>query len=394
MSAVMTDLLARIHGRDLMLGVSLVCAVMLLLRGDRGSRRWLGAGALAVLGLVLFVGGPPPAIAALAVALLLLDPRDALQSECAAKLLWTLGPAVALAACGNLLLVAATGADRPLEQWGVLALGLEARFLWSSALGLSLLLGPVLLGAPPFHFWVADLLQGGRAWLGPLTIVALQCAGASWLDARLADIASFEAGADAAQAVLRVSVAAGLLAGAFTLWVQRRPERRVGTLASLQGALLIAGFAQGAPPEAGWVARWTAHLAVAMMGAATLSRFLPVATGLDTPPGAMARHHSLSTLAGLVSWFSLAGLPGTPGSLLWLEVAHGLMRAGLSGLLIALAVAWLVALGACFQQARETFGLALTPSASEGRPPGEVRLVLWLAAAAVVGLVLLPLRWS
>jgi NADH:ubiquinone oxidoreductase subunit 2 (subunit N) len=364
----------------------LLCSALLAAAEPRLSRRALGAAVILSLGVALGLHGAPLAVAGLVITALALDPRDALHSECAAKLLWVFGAALALSWCGGLLLAAAAGTDRPVELWGVLALGLEARFLWGAALALSLLLGLVMLGAPPFHFWAADLLQGARPWLGPVALIALQWTGAAWLASRLEGIAAFPAGAEVAQEVLRIAAVAGLLAGALTLLVQRRPERRAGTLASLQGALVACSFAAGEPPGTEWLVRWGVQLAPALMGAATLARFLPVATRAAAPPGAMGRHHPFTLLAGLLSWFSLAGLPGTPGSLIWLDVGYRLLHAGLAGFFLALAGAWLVALTACIGQAREAFGIATTAETTATRVPLGARLVPWATAAALVWL--------
>src|SRR5205085_2461675 len=83
------------------------------------------------------------------------------------KLLWVLGAALALSGAGVMLLAVATGTREPLEQWAVLSLAVDPEFLWRTALPLSLLLGVVLVGGAPFHFWAADLLQGAPAWLAP-----------------------------------------------------------------------------------------------------------------------------------------------------------------------------------------------------------------------------------
>jgi NADH:ubiquinone oxidoreductase subunit 2 (subunit N) len=364
------------------------CA-LLLLTAERGRlRRAAGVGAVLALVAALLVGVPAPLAAGLVLVLLVLDSRDVLQGECAMKLLWVLGAALALSLAGGYLLVAATGTERVGEQWGVLALGLEAPFLWSAALSLSLCFGLVLVGAPPFHFWVADLLQGARPWLGPLALAALQWAGVRWLSDRLDGIAQFPAGAAVAQGVMRVVAVVGLLAGAFTLLVQHRPERRAGTLASLQGSLVVCAFAAGAPPEPAWTAGWGVHLVVAITGAAALARFLPAAPSLATPPGALARSHPATTVVGLLSWFSLAGLPGTPGGQIWLEVGRQLLAAGLGGLFVVLVAAWVVALGACFGQLREAFGLAAAAAPPGSRVPLAARLVPWMAAGGIAGCAL------
>src|SRR4030065_472856 len=117
----------------------------------------------------------------LAVALLARDRDDLLHSECALKLGWVMVPALALSWAGLELLTLATGTPVVLEQWAVLDLGLDPPFLWSTALPLSLITGLVLLGAAPFHFWVADAVHGSRPWFAPLAVVALQLAGGGWI---------------------------------------------------------------------------------------------------------------------------------------------------------------------------------------------------------------------
>src|SRR6185436_17071632 len=98
--------------------------------------------------------------------------------------------------------------------------------------------------------------------------------------------------------------------------------------ASLNGAQLLAlvafarGGAGGAGVVEGLVPRWAAHLVLALSGAGILSRFLPVAGERPEPPPVLFRHHAVAGLAGLYAWFSLAGVPGTPGAALWLETAR------------------------------------------------------------------------
>lgn len=362
------------------------CALVLLIE-ERGRLRQIAGVGIVLLLVAVLIGGPPaPIVAALVIGVLALDARDILHGECTVKLLWVLGAALVLSTLGSDLLVAATGTERPVEQWSVLAIGLDARLLWSAALSLSLVFGLVLLGAPPFHFWVADLMQGARAWLGPLALASLQWAGASWLSTRLEGIDAFPAGASVARGLLGVASIAALGAGGLTLLVQRRPERRVGTLASLHGALVVTTFASGKAPDPAWLAGWGVHLLVAITGAATLARFLPVVTTPATPPGTLARHHPATVLVGLLPWFSLAGLPFTPGGAVWLSVGRGLLDAGMGLPFAALVAAWLAALSVCFGQAREAFGLATEAPRVERRVPLSARLVPWAASAALVGL--------
>jgi hypothetical protein len=162
----------------------------------------------------------------------------------------------------------------------------------------------------------------------------------------------------------------------------------VGTLASLQGALVVATFASGTAPDAAWLAGWGVHLLIAISGAATMARFLPVATTSATPPGALARHHPATVLVGLLPWFSLAGLPFTPGSHLWLSVGRRLLDAGMGLPFAALVAAWLAALSTSFAQAREAFGLATAAGSVGGRVPISARLVPWAVCAALAGLLL------
>ncbi len=362
------------------------CALLLLLGEPGRGRRIAGGAVVLTLAAALLSSAAPPLVAVLVIAALALEAEDPLHSECAVKLLWVFGAALALSWCGNLLLSAATGTDRASEQWGVLSLGLEARLLWSASLGLSLFLGLVLLGGAPFHFWVGDLMQGARPWLGPLSLVALQGAGAAWLGTRLDGMHLFTGGAHAAQEVLRIASVAGLVVGALTLPVQRRPERRVGTLASLQGALVVSAFAAGQAPSPIWLAAWSAHATLTLTGASTLARFLPALPSVSGPPGSLARRYPFAVLAGFLSWFSLAGLPGTPGALLWLEVGFRLLRAGLVGLFAVLVIAWIVAVSSCFGQAREAFGLAPARDLGEAHGPARARIILWAMAFGILGL--------
>jgi NADH:ubiquinone oxidoreductase subunit 2 (subunit N) len=184
-----------------------------------------------------------PLVAAVVVGALARERPDPLPGECALKLVWVLGCAFALTAVGLALLALATGVTAPLEQWSVLQLGLSPRTVWAVALPLALLAGVVLLGGAPFHFWVADLFQGAPVALTPLAVATLQGLGAMWIVRRIAGLEAFAAGAALAGTLLRTAAIAALLAGSGTLLLQRRPERRVGTLASLQGGLALAALA-------------------------------------------------------------------------------------------------------------------------------------------------------
>ncbi len=383
-------------------------AGLLLVAADVRSRAWVTMVAgLLVLGpcaAVLARGGAPaaalaPLVGGLVVAALARDDRDPLPGECALKLLWLLGGALALSAVGSALLTLGTGVTAPPEQWNVLQLGLVQRTLWSVALPLALLAGVVLLGGAPFHFWVADLFQGASAALAPLAVAALQLTGAVWLTERLAGIETFGEGARLTAAVLRTVAAAALLAGAGTILAQRRPERRVGTLTSIQGGIVLAMLASqlGRPPGiaslTGWLAAWAAHQSLALSGAALLARLAPVDRVPGEPGAHLFRRHPLTALAGLYSLFSLAGVPGTPGATFWLGLARVLVERGSRGLLVALALAWLAAFAAAMRELREGFG-APTAVPPERPVHWPVRLALWLSGGgiAVLGAARLILR--
>jgi NADH-quinone oxidoreductase subunit N len=333
-----------------------------------------------------------PLVAALVAATLTRESQDPLPGECALKLVWVLGGAFALTATGLALLALATGVTAPAEQWSVLQLGLSQRMVWAVALPLALLAGVVMLGGAPFHFWVADLFQGASAALAPLAVAALQGLGAMWLVQRLAGLEAFGDGAVLAGALLRTAAIAAFLAGAGTLLLQRRPERRVGTLASLQGGLALAALAiraERGPLDAmvaAWLVPWAAHLALALSGAALLARLTPADPAAGASGGHLFRRHPLSALAGLYALFSLAGVPGTPGAALWLEIARGLAVNGRSGLLIALALGWLAAFATVMRELRQGFG-APTVARPERSVPLPVRAALWVSGAglAVLG---------
>lgn len=375
-------------------------AALLLVAAERRRRPpagWLALPlvlapcALALARLDLAGWALAPLVAALVAAALARGGRDPLPGECALKLVWVLGGAFALTAVGLGLLALATGVMAPSEQWSVLQLGLSQRMVWSVGLPLVMLAGVVLLGGAPFHFWVADLFQGAPAALAPLAVAALQGLGAAWLARRLAGLEVFGDGAALAGALLRTAAAAAFLAGAGTLLTQRRPERRVGTLASLQGGLALsalaitAGRGQVEAMVSAWLVPWAAHLALALSGAALLARLTPADPAPGAAGGHLFRRHPLSALAGLYALFSLAGVPGTPGAGLWLEAARALAANGHSGLLIALALGWLAALATVMRELREGFG------APTGVRPGQavplpVRASLWVSGLGLAAL--------
>jgi NADH:ubiquinone oxidoreductase subunit 2 (subunit N) len=348
---------------------------------------------VAVIALAWLVAtGPAPELrmvplgVGVAIAALARDRDELLHGECALKLAWVMGSALALSWAGLHLLTLATGTPWVPEQWAVLSLGLDASFLWSTALPLSLLAGLVLLGGAPFHFWVADVFQGVRPWLAPLVVASLQVAGAGWLVHRLAGIAAFPAAAELARSLLVVASLAASISGAATLTVQRRPERRAGTLASLQGGLLLAMLAGGRLTDA-WVGRWAAHLVLAYVGAATLVHFLPVSTGRLGAGAPLFRRHPVPALAGLLALASLAGVPGTPGMGLWLDGARALVARGHVFTAVAFGIAWLASIAAVLAQMREGFGLPSTGTVHAVPRPARVALggsgVLLLAMAVL-----------
>lgn len=336
-------------------------------------------------------------LAALAIALLARDMKDSLQTEVALKLTWVLGAAFALSWAGDSLLTLAAGTAVPQEQWSALSLSLDPYALWSAALLLTLLAGLVLLGGAPFHFWPADVLHGTRVWMAPLIVAALQAAGASWLLQRLASLEGFAAGTRVTGGLLSLAAVLALVGGAFTLIASRRPERRVGGLASLQGALVLVAFS-AEPVRSPFasigpysLSAWAAHLALALTGAAALARFLPTQSAESDAPPVLARKHPWSAGAAAYALLSLAGAPGTPGMLLWLEVARRLAATRHPGLLLALLLAWLVAVGVAVSETRRLFGAPSEKPAPEATVPRPARFALWAAAG---GLLALLFVWS
>jgi formate hydrogenlyase subunit 3/multisubunit Na+/H+ antiporter MnhD subunit len=331
----------------------------------------------------------PAIVLGLVVALLARTRHDLLHSECAIKLLWVIGVALALSWAGLELLVIGTGTPVESEQWAILQLGLAPRALWSTALPLSLLVGVVLLGGAPFHFWAADLFQGARPWLAPLAVASLQVSGAGWLLKRLEGIEAFPRGAAVTDSLLAWVALIAFLAGAATLNAQRRAERRVGTLASLNGGLVLAALAtahMSAPrsePLTNFLVAWSAHLVVALAGADILGRLLPVSSPVPGTPPVLLRRHPITAGVGLYAMFSLAGAPGTPGARLWLETARDLFASGRTGLTMALLAAWLVALTTVVRQLHEAFGISPRTLAPPRPVPWQARTAIWLAGAGL-----------
>ncbi len=392
---------ALVSGWPLLLALLGAALVLFLHRRDDG---WVYALVPLVMLLPLAatvlgtVGGDPSwsaLMVGLTVAILSRDRDDLLQSECALKLLWVMGAAIALSWAGSALLTVATGTSRGFEQWSVLAMGIEPRDLWAVALPLSLLAGMVLLGGAPFHFWVADLFQGARPWITPIAVAALQACGAAWLVHGLEGVAALPDSAAVARGLLGAAAVIAFLAGAATLLVQRRPERRVGSLASLNGALILGALAahpsapRGALVAAGLLASGP-HLALALTGAGLLARFVHVPAGPADVGPVLFRRHPVTGALGLVALLSLAGVPGTPGARLWLEVARALAHAGRTGVLLALAVAWLAAFATALQQCREAFGIPGRTPPPEGAVPWPARAALW---ASGLGTLALGVAW-
>jgi NADH:ubiquinone oxidoreductase subunit 2 (subunit N) len=370
---------------------ALIAGLILLANERRARERLLPAIALGVLAAA--VAMPAGArldgaawVIGLVVGALAYAAEDLLHTECALKLMWVMASALALSWAGLELLTLATGTPMVNEQWAVLQLGLEPRFLWNTALPLTLLVGLVLLGGAPFHFWVADMFQGVRPWLAPIAVAALQVTGAEWLSLRLEGIDRFPAGATLVSDLLRIAALAAFIAGAATLLVQRRPERRVGTLASLNGGLVLAVVASRHELAALGLERWAAHLVLALTGASTLSRFLPVSGQQPAPGAPFLRRHPLAGAAGLYAFASLAGVPGTPGALLWLDTARAVADRGPAALLAILIAAWLAALIVTMRQVREAFGIAV-PGSRPSAAPGHARAALWIAGVVLVGMM-------
>jgi formate hydrogenlyase subunit 3/multisubunit Na+/H+ antiporter MnhD subunit len=361
---------------------------------------WVDAGVATLMliplaAIVAWPGSFTPARAAIAaglsVALLSHDPRDLPQTEVALKIMWVLAAAFALSWAGDALLALAAGSARPREQWPALALALDPYALWSAALSLSLLAGLVLLGGAPFHFWPGDLFHGARPHLAPLVAATLQMAGAVWLQRHLDGITSFGGAAQLVRALLTLSAMVALAGGAATLGYQWRPERRVGALVSLQGALMLASLA-AAPTrtpfaEHGGISAWAGHLLLASTGASILSHFLPAAAGPAERASVLFRRHPWAGAAGAYALLSLAGAPGTPGMFVWLDAARTLADLKHPGLLFGLTLAWLAAFGVAADEIRRAFG-APDGSPVPARPvPRSLRAALWLTFGSLVVLM-------
>jgi len=379
--------------------LALVAAALMLVHTHRGERpRWLVALGLvplaaAAVGATQATAMAPALVVGLVVATLVRRREDPLHSECALKLLWVLGAAIALSWAGRALLVIATGTSVVNEQWAVLAIEVEPPHVWRTGLPLSLLLGLVLLGSAPFHFWASDLFHGARPWIAPLAVASLQVTGAGWLVRRTEGIGAYPAAAHVAEPFLGIAATVGFVVGAATLLFQRRPERRVGTLASLNGTLAVAAFVGGIaggghpPVSPVFLGAWAAHLVLALTAAGIVARFLPVSGSLAAP--VLMRRHPWTGIAGLYAMLSLAGAPGTPGARMWLESASSLVLGGRAWLTIGIAAAWLTAFGVAVRQAREAFGVRDASPPPERDVPRTARAAIWVCALGLVAMMVI-----
>jgi hypothetical protein len=134
------------------------------------------------------------------------------------------------------------------------------------------------------------------------------------------------------------------------------------------------------------LSRWSAHLVLALGGAASLARLVPVPVSGPAAPVALFRRHPWSGAAGLYALASLAGTPGTPGSLVWLDTARLLAASGSTTLLMALGFAWIASFVFAAGQVREAFGVATEPGLAGNPVPLTVRASLWIATAGLAGL--------
>jgi NADH:ubiquinone oxidoreductase subunit 2 (subunit N) len=379
------------------LAIGSLTAAALLVTMERQGRRWAVVPLILAAPLAVAIAAAPrtelawPALAvALVIGVLSRAREDALQTECALKMLWVMGASLALSASGRALMTVVTGTPFEDEQWAVLALDLDGRALWNAALPLSLLTGLVLLGGAPFHFWPADLFQGARPWFAPLAVAALQSLGAASLSRQLHGVEGYPPAAQISDALLGSAALIAFVAGAATLLTQRRPERRVGTLASLNGALVLASLASaraGPAPrdlDAREMAVWAGHLGLALVGAGTLARFVPVSGGAPSPGAVLFRRHPWSGVMGLIALFSLAGVPGTPGARLWLLAARTAFTTRETWLLVALGLAWLAAFAVAVRELRQAFGIRATNEPPAAAVPWQARAALWISGGGIL----------
>ncbi len=333
---------------------------------------------------------------ALVLALLLRDLRDPYSSEAALKLAWVGGAALALSLAGEHLLALAAGTARVSEQGPALTLGLDPYALWGVALVLSLMVGVVLLAGVPFHFWAADLAQGAPLHIAPLALASLAALGAAWLSRRLAEVANFPDGLDRVGAVLAGSAVLALIGGGASLAWQKRPDRRVGVLVGVQGALVLTALAidPGRAPftslSQDGLAAWAIHLGLALTGAIAFARFTPADVHAIEPPAVLFRRHPWAGFAALYALLSLSGAPGTPGASLWFVTARRAIETGHSGWTLALAFAWVASVAMVISEARRAFGIPASGPAPEAEVPLRVRVALFAVAG---GLAMLGLAW-
>jgi hypothetical protein len=132
------------------------------------------------------------------------------------------------------------------------------------------------------------------------------------------------------------------------------------------------------------LAAWSAHLVLALTGAAALARLVPVPDQRAAPPAPLFRRHPLAGIAGLYALASLAGVPGTPGASIWLGTAQSLATSGRVTLLLALGFAWTAAFASAARQVREAFGVPDTRGLVGNPVPAAVRAALWIGGAGLV----------
>jgi hypothetical protein len=262
---------------------------------------------------------------------------------------------------------------------------LDPYALWGAALSLTLLAGWCCWAARRFTSGSPTCCARTRGWRR-WSVPRVQTAGAALLLRRLDGIAGFPAAESLAGGLLTMSAAIALVAGGATLATQRRPERRVGTLASLQGALLLCAVVAGRA-DAALLSSWGAHMALALTGAGALARLLTVSGDAAGAPPALFRRHPLSGAVGLYALFSLAGVPGTPGMALWLDAARALAATRHPALLVALVFAWIVAFTVVAGEARRAFAAPTDLAAPERSVPWTTRAALWCAAAGLAGML-------
>ena len=100
--------------------------------------------------------------------------------------------------------------------------------------------------------------------------------------------------------------------------------------------------------------------------------------------------HPWTGVAGGYALLSLAGVPGTPGMALWLDVARTLAAERHPGLLFAMALAWLAAFGVAADIVRRAFGVpdpAHTGDAALAPVSRSLRAAFWITAGTLVVLL-------